>query len=299
MASSVIKQKSKTPDTDRHETSDFIKHKLSGIYPTYALAFLLTFITKAIVSNYTTRKFTNTFFEAIPEFLLIQTAGYHDECINSSDWYISAMILAMAITHPILNRKYSLFTKVIAPLAVIFGGGIMYMNFKNFTVVRQYYGFLEAGLLRAVIFISLGCICFEFNNSRKNNTPQKQARLFLTIFEFFSYALPVFLAIKPLDKHRELFCFILLTIGATITFGKKSYFALIKIPFSEKLAKFSLPLFLSQMGTRAIILKLSFLDSYTEKLLLYTFLSFVFAFVLEFTVDFIKKKKKYTRRNLI
>lgn len=298
MASNAFKRGQVPSDKLGNESLSFIKHKLSGIYPTYAVAFAITFITKAIVSRFTKTKFINMLYAIIPEFLLIQTAGYQDEGIISSGWYLSAMLLAMIVIYPLLRNKYSIFTNIIAPVIVIFGGGIMYRQFSTFTIVRQYYGFIQAGFLRALIFISLGCICFEFNNRHQEKDLTKPQRLLITFVELFAYVAPIYLTRHSIDKPRELFCYVLITIGTTITFSSKSYFSnIFNDKLCSKLAKLSLALFLSQMGTRQIVLKSEQFNGYYEQLVVYIIISFVQAFITIIIVDIYEKIiKPYLRR---
>lgn len=294
----------KLGETDMKElgpqTAIFIKNKIKTIYPYYVFFLVTTFIMTAIAKQYTSTKVLDVMFKAIPELLMLQQANYYNAGLNGAAWYISAMLLAMLMIYPFLRKNYSLFTHIIGPLAVIFIGGELYSQFNTFTSVWPRNGIFQNGLLRALCFISLGCICFEFNRVRAQNVPTRMKRLGLTFLEFICFAVAIYLSYSEINAHRQLCCLILITIATTITFSQKSYFAdMLKGKIWAKLGEFSFPLFLSQLGIRVVVLSIDGLTRYATRLPVYIILCFLYTIIAKVFIDgttkLIQKRKKQSR----
>ena len=108
-------------------TGDYLRHKLARLTPN---VFIAWFVAAAVVIGAEQyhgyellKKLTSGFFE----FTLIKTAGYSDIFApNGVTWYLSAMLLSMALLFPFLVAKRECFLRWFAPLAAIFLYG--YLN---------------------------------------------------------------------------------------------------------------------------------------------------------------------------
>ena len=117
MMTSIKKMTSYSEQTNLGaETINFLKRKYKALCPEifvgYAIA--LTFI--VIVAN---KPFVDTFIKTFFEGIMFRMFGLHIQSINGAVWYISSMLLCMALLYPLL-RKYP----DIAENLIIPGGGI-------------------------------------------------------------------------------------------------------------------------------------------------------------------------------
>lgn len=76
----------------------FIKRKIKGLFPEFAIAWVLAFIVMHLADRtFTTVEIIKDFFNGIWELCLLRMSGLAGYRANTVTWYISAMILAMLI----------------------------------------------------------------------------------------------------------------------------------------------------------------------------------------------------------
>ena len=152
------------PGSDLGErTLAFMKKKYLAIFPYHAICFAALFIFRL----YSRELWKNAsdvcsfLVASVPEFLLLQKFGFPEQTVNVVEWYLSAMLIAMAVIYPLAASCYSLFARVIAPVLGLGILGCMTYSLGTFSDQDLWMGFVQAGVLRAFAEISLGISVYE------------------------------------------------------------------------------------------------------------------------------------------
>lgn len=161
-------------------------------------------------------------------------------------WYLSAMLMVMAILFPLLLHNFVLFSRVVCPLIAVFSYGFIFQRSQNLSVVRDWIGTAYIGVVRAAAGISLGVVAFCLAQELQKKDLTSLGKAFLSAMEIALYGASLIcmnrIANTPLDFSVAL----LLTVAVAITLSQvtclsRAYDA----PRSAKwMAKYSLCLYL-------------------------------------------------------
>ena len=209
-------------------------------------------------------------------------------------WYLSAMILSMAILFPILYAKRETFLFCIAPLISLFLLGWLYKQEGELGVAAQWNGYFAMGMLRASAELCLGCVAYGITRFLSKYRFTVITKILLTIAEFAGYIGTLLIAALWAGK-TDFFCLFLLFVSIILSFSGQTYSVQI---FSNrifiKMGKFSLPLYLNHIIWARLLSTLNMPISFPKELVIYLALSFASAFVCVSTIGFIKElAKKY------
>lgn len=139
------------------ETGAFLWRKITRFYLCFALAFLMTFVALQMVFDW--NEAWHDSVTAIPQLLLLRSTGLPVGRVIGGDWYLSSMIISLALLYPLFRLNRSFFSDWVAPLLGVFGLAYMYVN----------YGGLSAGTgehvagnnVRAIGDICLGVAAYR------------------------------------------------------------------------------------------------------------------------------------------
>ena len=165
----------------------------------------------------------------LPELLQLGIFGY-DMTVNSSWWYISAMIFSMALLCPLAIKYKDDYCKYIAPLIIVFTLGFIKMNNIIIDDPVNISYFLRNGFYQALIFIPLGNIAYVVTDIIKRKEYKKTKLNILSCLEIGIYIM-LFLNMHYLFIDRFLFV-LLMVFNISLTFSN--------ITFSSKLFKHSI-----------------------------------------------------------
>ena len=272
-------------------TLQFIGNKLKGFYPEYLFAFCLSLL----VTNLVKGAYTLTFPENVYDLFLINFLGIGSTNFAvGGSWYLSAMILSMAILFPILYAKRETFLYCIAPLISLFFLGWLYKQEGALGVAAQWNGYCPLGMLRAIAELCLGCVAYGIAGFLSKYRFTVVTKILLTVVEFAGYIGTLFISALWAGK-TDFFCLFLLFVAVIFSFSGQTYSVQI---FSSrifvKMGKFSLPLYLNHIVWARLLSTLNMPVSFPKELIVYLALSFASAFVCISTVGFIKGlAKKY------
>lgn len=164
MAKSIskkIRQQTELQETLAQESLGFLKRKITSIFPMHVMTFILAFIAYVLANHMNYIEMMGKAVESIPSFFLIQMSGINLCSPNHITWYISCMLIAMAILYPICRKYYEFFTHYLAPLmAVLILGGCIATT-GRITGVSEWTLVCYKSVLRAVCEIALGMTGFE------------------------------------------------------------------------------------------------------------------------------------------
>ena len=213
--------------------------------------------------------------------------------INGSWWYISAMIIVIAILCPFALKYDKYFSYYIAPLIVLFGLGIV-NHFKiNINDPAGTTFFLRNGFYKALIFIPLGNIAYALTEVIGKTSFSKFKRILLTILEFAIYT--VLLLNMQYYFIETFLSAILLMFNISLTFSNITYTKnLFRHSICKKLGNYGLYIFLCNVSIRTYMLRnyMALNMSYKQLLLRFFVISCVVALFLYLIVEVIYKRLK-------
>ena len=259
MANSVYKKiasNSMSADgTGRENTSmlsgeylGFMIHKYAAIFPEHLIAFFIAVLAYVVSKGFGSARIIRYLVDSIPNLLLIQMSGINMSNPNHVEWYISCMLIAMAILYPICRKYYYSFTRYFAPLGSLLILGYMVHTTGALTGVSTWTGICYKSLLRAVAELALGTTAFEISRYLTMCTFSKKQKLCLTLAEAASIAMTMLFVVMTFQKKYEVYVLGLLIILVILSFSRITYGSYL---FDNKLCyclgSLSLPIYLAQI----------------------------------------------------
>lgn len=285
MQKSVMK-KSPEEQMTSGEYLQFMRHKYMGVFPMHAIAFVITVVCYLLKKGLNAEKTIVYLLGALPNLFLVEMTGLRINEPNHIEWYISCMLLAMAILYPLCRKYRDRFSRMIAPLLALFLYGYMIYTSGSVTGVTAWVGICYKSFLRAVAGIALGTTAYDvavFLSTKKFSVKE---RVWLSVAEWSLLALGVVFSILTLPMTYEAFmpvCFVLL-LALTFsgcTYGTKAF----NNKFFYHLGSISLPIYLGQMAAIYLV-KALFADfSKTQQV----WLAVGFTVVSAYTIYFVHR----------
>lgn len=190
------------------------------------------------------------FVERLPSLLLLQRTGMVDKEFVGLAWYLSSMVIGMALIYPLLRKHYSMFVYCIGPLSGALIIGYLIKTTSYLGGVSDWVGITYKCNLRAFAELSLGCTCFELSRKLACRNITVLSKFFLSL----SVISTIFVVIWNICCVNRLFndgvillllCFIIVAV-----FGKIGYFSTHNAWYNNRflcyLGKLSLPVYLFQ-----------------------------------------------------
>ena len=226
MALSVKKKMDTQPDCERLGTESFyyVVHKFKGLMPEFLFAWMISFgvahidISKTI----TIREMVNDLMVWIYQLIPVSMAGFSGGEFHMAAWYISAMLLAMAILYPICRKYYDMYTRVIAPLLAIFILGMLQLSYGTVLGPVALIGTVTfRGFPRAIAEISLGAaLCPLCEDFARHEITKNQSRM-LTILSVICLGLTLAWMTIGTGNTCDTFCVFLIAIVVFVAFSAK------------------------------------------------------------------------------
>lgn len=183
------------------------------------------------------------------DLLLAQCFGVPLLSITGVIWYLSSYFATLFIIGPFIKYKYDIFTKLIAPLIVLGGYGLLLRNYGTICVAGEYYNnLISCGLIRILADVSLGILVYEyFYKKFATIVFSNNQIIILSLIEIILYVLLFLYMTKWVEgelHHDERFLF-LLALALCLTLSQQTILAnVLDNKLSICLGKFSTYLFL-------------------------------------------------------
>ena len=227
------------------DTIAFLLKKVRSLFPIYLIACVL-------VSLYFFTIGKNSLFiiQRLPSLLLLQRSGIVDKEYVGLAWYISSMLLCMALLYPLLRKHYYMFCSVYGPLLGLLLIGFLIHTTGYLGGVSDWIGVTYKCNYRAFAELSLGAACYEASRNISQKRWTKWRKYMFSVFAILS----VLISIGSTCSINRLFndgCVLLcMCVAVTIVFGKVGLFSNTKALYNNKafiyLGKLSMPMFLLQ-----------------------------------------------------
>lgn len=253
MAKSAYKQVEvlKLPQDDKTLSKNhlqFIGRKFFSIFPYHVVAFVLAIVAYTVSNQMGLSKIIMYVSKSLPNFLLIEMSGINLSNPNHIEWYISCMLLAMAILYPLCIRYYYRFTRFFAPLLAILLLGYMQYTTGQLTGVSQWMGICYKSLLRAIAEIALGAAAFEICRYMQGRSWSALQRGLFTLTELTCFVLTMIFILYTFPFEIEVLVLFLLFVLVTLAFSGVSYGAgIFKNKLCYWLGSISLSMYLAQL----------------------------------------------------
>lgn len=140
------------------ETLHFILHKIRSFLPEFLIAWWIGFVLIGVVRQYGVLDYLKAFGNDFWELTLVKMSGLFTHGIDGAMWYLSAMLLGMAILYPLLRTKRDLMTHLVCPLLALFLYGYLCQTEGHPRDPIVWLGLCYKGLVRAVAGLCTGVV---------------------------------------------------------------------------------------------------------------------------------------------
>ena len=224
MAASItqIIAKEKSPQVGK-ETEKFLLRKFLSVYPMVIIAYFTLMIVSYVSEPTSLDSWFLKIVKGASNLLLIQQSGIGFFTVNGT-WYISSMLIAMAILFPLGLKYHSFMRRIGFGLIALLVTGYM-MMFTNgiggpTTIIGE---FTYRGNLRAISEIALGALCFEGAAGLRKYRYTKMCHCIMALLEIFVYGIAICYIIFHEGSKYDYYILLLLAVGVTITFSECNY----------------------------------------------------------------------------
>ena len=140
------------------ETLHFILHKIRSFLPEFLIAWWIGFVLIGVVRQYGVLDYLKAFGNDFWELTLVKMSGLFTHGIDGAMWYLSAMLLGMAILYPLLRTKRDLMAHLVCPLLALFLYGYLCQAEGHPRDPIVWLGLCYKGLVRAVAGLCTGVV---------------------------------------------------------------------------------------------------------------------------------------------
>lgn len=290
MANSAKKKMEDTSNIGR-DSAEFIQKKYLSVFPYHLFSYACSFVVAIILGGLTAVGAAKLFVHSLPNLFMLDMVGFSSTMVAGYIWFVSAMLIAMAILYPILRRWFSLFTNIIAPVLAVLLLGWLCQTYGRLTYISFWTGLTFKGVLRAVAEIALGCAAFALCERFKAMEFTKFGKIFLLLLELFGYAITFVYAFSQKSETFYFYLVFFLALSIAISFSGQTLTCHMR---SNKLVSFlgklSLPVYLNQYYIFLLVERYTPGLNGNYRLLIFIAGCLVMATLCLVTVDFLRKK---------
>lgn len=242
MASIEKAEKYSTAPLSR-ETGSFLLKKYRSVYPEVAVAYFAGVI---LICSLTDATPLGVIKETWFDLTMLVSSGMNGPQTILLVWYISSMIIAMAVLYPLL-RKFKTWTlHVILPIAIPLLLGYLYQNYNTIRGPMEWMGITFRGNLRALAELGLGVVCYEITKKMRSMDFNFFGRVLLAVAELAGYGAVLYYMASESGGVSDFFYLLVLCVSVIITCSQKSVGSRwFNNNFSAFLGKYSLCVFLA------------------------------------------------------
>ncbi|MDO4493039.1 MAG: acyltransferase family protein [Clostridia bacterium] len=225
------------------ETAAFLKRKFKGFFPEVLVAWVTGLVLLAVMAR------KNIVLEAVDtvfEVALADMSGLHIGSVNGVVWYLSSMLMCMAVLYPMVRKWPGMMMQVVVPLSVLLVFGRLCGNGMGTHGPRDWLGWTFKGNLRAYGEIGLGMCLYDPVQKLRSLEFSRFGRVTISLAEHAIY-IGILLFCFFCGQSRRDFVFLsVLAVAVALSFtGKGADARLFDNRVCTALGRFSFPLFLS------------------------------------------------------
>lgn len=173
------------------QTVNFLFHKIKGFILYYIFASAICLAVQIITDGAKNTILSESFPLSIVDFLLLNSSGLPHRYIFSASWYLSAMILGLAVIYPIMRKNRDLFVNIIAPLAAIALYSVMLNKDGYIGDPDKWYYIVTKGFLRSIAGLCLGSTAYALCERIKKTEKKRFSGILFSLLEIAAMAFAV------------------------------------------------------------------------------------------------------------
>lgn len=287
-------RKKKNKESLGEETSKYVFKKFMSVFPYHIIAFIIIFILTCVFSHKSITDVIVLLVESIPGIFLIQMSGFKGFVLNHIEWYLSSLLIGIAIVYPLLRKYYDTFIKYVAPLIALLIIGYLYYETGKLTGVMKWMGLGYKGTIRGIAELLLGIYGYYLGTelSKLKKLPNA-GKVLLTILEGLLIIAILIFANVTFGSKFEFYALIVIFILLILSYSGITYSGKL---FNNKvvyfLGKLSLPIYVSQLSALLIVENLCGSYSIKAQMILMFVITIVLSLITMFMGDTLNKKIK-------
>ena len=281
------------------ETFSFIKKKYLSLYPDVIISWIIGAVATIVIGQLSLMAIATLVRDGVWEMSLLTMTGLRLETINDALWYLSSMLLAMAILFPLLRKYKNTAKLVIIPLITVLIFGYFAAEHSSIRSPFDWLGFTYRGNLRAIADMGVGIIACQITEVFQTKKLTVFFKTLLTGVKYVGIVGLVMYMYFIRDAARlpyDMFCIVAIAVVIGLIFSGQTYGErLFNNGVVGFLGKFSLPLYLSHYYWADLMKLLMPNAGKTEITVVYFLLSFASAAAVMALSALIKKYKPFSK----
>lgn len=272
-----------------------LKVKFIKILPCHIYTFVICFALKVLLEKVSFYNSFLLFRNSIPTLLLIYYTGLKYIEIVPNEWYLSCVMIAIAIVYPILIKCYDFIRSyfLLAPLLLY---GYMLAEHNYIKHNGFWTGLTYHGVLRSIAGILLGCLAYELFLYFGKISLSRRQKILVALLELLGYVSLLVYSSIPTTESEAVHVAFLVALSVSITFSDKTVLSkFFSHNFFAFLGELSFPIYLTQ-GIGYLIceymIKRGMISKCYEIVLLNVFITFSFSLIFVFLKRYYISKKK-------
>ena len=227
-------------------TMKYVLAKAKSFYVYFLPAFAIKTIITMISENLGVLSVLDRLVISIPQLLFLNSLGFHPDTYAGAvyvpaSWFLSSALIGLAIVYPVAKTNWKLFVGWIAPMTACISAGYLYINFGTILVHYNFVNGINVALLRTIMDLAIGCICYEVAQQLKEKT-KRCKRLFVVEGALYTMVFAsVFAKTPPTVEIPVLIC---MALAVTLTVSKMEENSFFDRSLFYFLGKASVPLYL-------------------------------------------------------
>lgn len=227
------------------ETMGFLWKKAKSVYPdlliAWVIALLVISFTKELSGKDTAILAIDSFFEVT----LMKMSGLPAVSVNGVTWYISSMLICMAVLYPLIRKFPDMMKHVGLPLIVLLSLGYLAGELGSPRDPNKWIGFTKKGNIRALGELALGALSYQVVKAFAKVELTRLGKMLITLVEWCAYVALILYMYYEKATTRDYFFIFVMAVAVTLSFSHKGIDAkLFDNAFCSWLGKWSLPLYL-------------------------------------------------------
>lgn len=230
------------------ETLKFLARKLSALLPELVIAQTFAWLFTCFSMRKSVSGGLLLLVDSFWDLCLARMTGLLAGKMNGCTWYLSSMLLCMAILYPLLRRFKDMMVHVVLPLVVLLGMGFLCQQYGTPRDPSKWIGWTFKGNIRALSELSLGVIGYYITGWFSRLPLNRLGKLASSLAEMVFYATVIYYMYAKKASVRDYVFILILFLAIIITFSGQSMLSgMFDYRFSYILGRFSVCLYLSHL----------------------------------------------------
>lgn len=227
------------------ETLGFLWKKAKSVYPDLLIAWIIALVFTKIAKKKSLLGMAALAVDSFFEVTLLKMSGLYSISLNGVTWYISSMLLCMAILYPLIRKYPDMMKHIGLPLITLFVLGYLSGQYTAPRDPLKWIVFTKKGTLRALGEISLGAITYLAVKAAEKIELTRLGKIAVTAAEWSAYLLLILYMYFAKASGRDFFFLLVMAVAVGLSFSHKGIDAdFFDRPLCSWLGKWSLPLYL-------------------------------------------------------